>query len=201
MRPPKAAAFRSSIPRWRRRDWTSRLRGLDAGLQIHRSPEVPVLSVPLARRLSDLPAGSMSRTSTLATNDIVAGPIFHVTVPLKRPSSRRSVIFAPGMHRRPPLCSAENSQATSAGPGMGNDTLELQTFTFAASARWSSACRPQCLHCCQTRNAVCGISMCVTPRCRKGIDKPHSKAGMPPTCGDSATPLAPIGWCGEGVTV
>ena len=27
------------------------------------------------------------------------------------------------------------------------------------------------------------------------------KHGMLPTCGDSATPLAPSGWCGDGVTV
>ena len=45
------------------------------------------------------------------------------------------------------------------------------------------------------------MSMCVTPRCAKASTTALLKHGMPPTCGDSATPLAPIGWCGDGVTV
>ena len=43
--------------------------------------------------------------------------------------------------------------------------------------------------------------MWVTPRCAKASTTALVKQGMPPTCGDSATPLAPSGWCGQGVTV
>ena len=41
----------------------------------------------------------------------------------------------------------------------------------------------------------------VTPRCANASTMADVKVGMEPTCGDSATPLAPMGWCGLGVTV
>ena len=43
--------------------------------------------------------------------------------------------------------------------------------------------------------------MWVTPRWAKASTTALVKVGMLPTCGDSATPLAPSGWCGLGVTV
>src|SRR5207342_2289945 len=54
----------------------------------------------------------------------------------------------------------------------------------------------------QTRAGVQGMSMWSTPcdSCRASITA-LTIAGGEPTVGDSPTPLAPIGWCGDGVTV
>ena len=48
---------------------------------------------------------------------------------------------------------------------------------------------------------VAGISMCRTPRWARASTTALTIAGGAPTVADSPTPLAPIGWCGEGVTV
>src|SRR3977135_387854 len=46
-----------------------------------------------------------------------------------------------------------------------------------------------------------GIWMWVEPRNENASLTALENAGTPPTLGLSPTPLAPIGWCGEGVTV
>ena len=54
----------------------------------------------------------------------------------------------------------------------------------------------------QTRAGVQGMSTCVTPcdSCSASITA-LTMAGGDPTFGDSPTPFAPSGWCGQGVTV
>src|SRR5215472_8395319 len=47
----------------------------------------------------------------------------------------------------------------------------------------------------------CGIWVCVRPRWANASLTALEKAETPPTFGDSPTPLAPIGWCGDGVVV
>ncbi len=46
-----------------------------------------------------------------------------------------------------------------------------------------------------------GMSTCLTPRCASASTTALAMAGGAPTVADSPTPLAPSGWCGEGVTV
>src|SRR5262249_15113481 len=70
--------------------------------------------------------------------------------------------------------------------------LQLDFHQRAAPRAWS---------CCHTRNAVCGIVICVTPRCAKASTTAAVNVGIDPTCGDSARPWAPSGWWGDGVTV
>ena len=53
----------------------------------------------------------------------------------------------------------------------------------------------------QTFWGVIGMSMLRTPRCHSASTTAFAMAGGAPTVADSPTPLAPIGWCGEGVTV
>src|SRR6185295_15313056 len=52
-----------------------------------------------------------------------------------------------------------------------------------------------------TFSGVIGMSMCVTPRCASASTTALAIAGGAPTVADSPTPLAPNGWCGDGVTV
>ena len=40
-----------------------------------------------------------------------------------------------------------------------------------------------------------------TPRCHSASTTAFAIAGGAPTVADSPTPFAPIGWCGDGVTV
>src|SRR5471030_2798749 len=127
------------------------------------------------------------------------------------------------MHAATAAMSCRNCQDTSAEAGIAN-TFSICTFMVPNDTRgYLSSCSPKerrltvnllgapsqrqrvlmpsALHCCHTRKEVCGMSMWVTPRCEKASTTALEKHGMPPTCGDSATPLAPSGWCGEGVTV
>ena len=44
-----------------------------------------------------------------------------------------------------------------------------------------------------------GISILRTPRCHRASTTALAMAAGAPTVADSPTPLAPMGWCGEGV--
>ncbi len=48
---------------------------------------------------------------------------------------------------------------------------------------------------------VRGMSACFTPNGRRASITALTTAGGDPTVADSPTPLAPSGWCGDGVTV
>jgi hypothetical protein len=48
---------------------------------------------------------------------------------------------------------------------------------------------------------VSGMSACRTPYGRSASMTALTTAGGEPTVAYSPTPLAPIGWCGDGVTV
>src|SRR5512136_1839900 len=48
---------------------------------------------------------------------------------------------------------------------------------------------------------VSGMSACRTPYGRSASMTALTTAGGDPTVADSPTPLAPMGWCGDGVTV
>ena len=52
-----------------------------------------------------------------------------------------------------------------------------------------------------TRDGVSGMSACRTPNGLSASTTALTTAGGEPTVADSPTPLAPIGWCGDGVTV
>ncbi len=52
-----------------------------------------------------------------------------------------------------------------------------------------------------TLSGVIGMSMCLTPRWDRASTTALAMAGVAPTVADSPTPLAPKGWCGDGVTV
>ena len=52
-----------------------------------------------------------------------------------------------------------------------------------------------------TRAGVHGMSMCVTPKGASASTTALTTAGGEPTVADSPMPFAPIGWCGDGVTV
>ena len=52
-----------------------------------------------------------------------------------------------------------------------------------------------------TRAGVQGMSMCVTPNGASASTTALTTAGGEPTVADSPMPFAPIGWCGDGVTV
>src|SRR5262249_22591768 len=62
-------------------------------------------------------------------------------------------------------------------------------------------CNPNFSAAVQVRQWSCGIGMCVDPRNLKASFTALVKQGTPPTFGLSPTPLAPIGWCGDGVVV
>src|ERR1022692_1646252 len=53
----------------------------------------------------------------------------------------------------------------------------------------------------QTLAGVSGMSACRTPKGRSASMTALTTAGGDPTVADSPTPLAPMGWCGDGVTV
>ena len=53
----------------------------------------------------------------------------------------------------------------------------------------------------QTRDGVSGMSACRMPYGLSASTTALTTAGGDPTVADSPTPLAPIGWCGDGVTV
>src|SRR6185295_2438092 len=53
----------------------------------------------------------------------------------------------------------------------------------------------------QTLSEVTGISRFRTPAWARASTTAFTKAAGEPTVADSPTPFAPIGWCGEGVTV
>jgi hypothetical protein len=52
-----------------------------------------------------------------------------------------------------------------------------------------------------TRAGVQGMSMWVTPNGARASTTAFTTAGGEPTVADSPIPLAPMGWCGDGVTV
>src|SRR5215470_8148758 len=62
-------------------------------------------------------------------------------------------------------------------------------------------CRPSLSAAIHVRQLSCGIGMLVEPRNAKASFTALEKHGTPPTFGLSPTPLAPIGWCGDGVVV
>src|SRR5271154_4881968 len=62
-------------------------------------------------------------------------------------------------------------------------------------------CRPSFSAAVQVRQLSCGIWIWVEPRNPKASLIAFEKHGTPPTFGLSPTPLAPIGWCGDGVVV
>src|SRR5262245_9828516 len=62
-------------------------------------------------------------------------------------------------------------------------------------------CSPSLSAAIQVRQWSCGIGMWVAPRNLKASLTALAKHGTPPTFGLSPTPLAPIGWCGDGVVV
>src|SRR5207344_3585057 len=62
----------------------------------------------------------------------------------------------------------------------------------ARPASWSAA---------QTLSEVTGISRFRTPAWASASTTAFTNAAGEPTVADSPTPLAPIGWCGDGVTV
>src|SRR5207249_10908425 len=53
----------------------------------------------------------------------------------------------------------------------------------------------------QTLAGVIGMSTWRTPRCQSASTTALAMAAGAPTVADSPTPLAPSGWCGEGVHV
>src|SRR5262249_3569703 len=53
----------------------------------------------------------------------------------------------------------------------------------------------------QTLAGVMGMSTWRTPRCHSASTTALAIAAGAPTVADSPTPLAPSGWCGEGVQV
>src|SRR5262245_51586022 len=72
---------------------------------------------------------------------------------------------------------------------------------FAAHYSLGYACRPNLSAAIQVRQWSCGIGMWVEPRNLKASFTALAKHGTPPTLGLSPTPLAPMGWCGDGVVV
>src|SRR5207237_679920 len=54
---------------------------------------------------------------------------------------------------------------------------------------------------CHTLSGVRGMSMLRIPACWSASTTALTYAAGEPTVADSPTPLAPSGWCGEGVTV
>ena len=50
-----------------------------------------------------------------------------------------------------------------------------------------------------TLSGVSGMSMFFTPACQSASITAFTYAAGDPTVGDSPTPFAPSGWCGEGV--
>ncbi len=52
-----------------------------------------------------------------------------------------------------------------------------------------------------TAAGVSGMSACRTPYGLSASSTALTTAAGDPTVADSPTPLAPIGWCGDGVTV
>src|SRR5262245_288851 len=62
-------------------------------------------------------------------------------------------------------------------------------------------CSPSFSAAVQVRQWSCGIWMWVEPRKANASFTALEKHGTPPTFGLSPTPLAPIGWCGDGVVV
>src|SRR5262249_3071753 len=75
----------------------------------------------------------------------------------------------------------------------------------SSSARQNPLCNysatPFSLRICHTFQGAMGMSMCRTPRCDRASTTALTNAAGEPTFGDSPTPLAPIGWCGDGVQV
>ena len=53
----------------------------------------------------------------------------------------------------------------------------------------------------QTVAGVSGMSACSTPNGARASTTELTTAAGEPTVAASPTPLAPIGWCGDGVTV
>src|ERR1700722_1526288 len=104
------------------------------------------------------------------------------------------------MHPATVGMSCSNCQVLSGDASSGN-TFSSTTFiqsSFAYAGRFPHGlhyCRvsPSERHCCHTRYALWGMFMCVTPRCANASTMADVKQGIDPTCGDSATPLAPIG--------
>src|SRR3954471_11231943 len=82
----------------------------------------------------------------------------------------------------------------------GVETYSLQVLCPNRPCCGYSAA-PFCFRICQTFSGVIGMSMWRTPRCESASTTALAIAGGAPTVADSPTPLAPNGWCGEGVVV
>src|SRR5262249_14111360 len=61
--------------------------------------------------------------------------------------------------------------------------------------------RPTSFRAAQTRSGVTGISRFLTPAWASASTTALTYAAGEPTVADSPMPLAPSGWCGDGVTV
>src|SRR5262249_44009753 len=87
----------------------------------------------------------------------------------------------------------ERSVVTGSPAFAGDDSLCGEPPHYACSPSFSAAA--------QVRQWSWGIWMWVEPRNAKASLTALEKHGTPPTLGLSPAPLAPIGWCGDGVVV
>src|SRR5581483_11591649 len=73
---------------------------------------------------------------------------------------------------------------------------------LVGSAHCGGSVRPSALWIAShTRAGVTGMSMWRTPNGSSASTTAFTRAGGEPTLADSPTPLAPRGWCGDGVHV
>src|SRR2546423_7139427 len=87
---------------------------------------------------------------------------------------------------------------TNASPRSRSPTARSRTSS-ASDMTYSAA--PFSFNAAQTLSDVTGISIFVMPRWATASITALTKAAGDPTVADSPTPLAPMGWWGEGVTV
>src|SRR6516225_10969498 len=69
------------------------------------------------------------------------------------------------------------------------------------NASYTYSATPLSFKICHTFQGAMGMSMCLTPKCDRASTTALTNAAGEPTLGDSPTPLAPMGWCGDGVQV
>src|ERR1700684_1028668 len=81
--------------------------------------------------------------------------------------------------------SSNYGQGRGPGPPAGDGSVRTE-------ARWTAS---------HTFPGVSGMSACVTPNGASASTTELTTAGGEPTVADSPMPLAPTGWCGDGVTV
>src|SRR5205823_1230921 len=89
----------------------------------------------------------------------------------------------------------------SQGPRPAHDAERAAERDDATLAGERHSATPFSFRMRHTFSGVMGMSKCFTPRCASASTTALAMAGGAPTVADSPTPLAPNGWCGEGVTV